>query len=179
MEELQGSRTEQNLKEAYQKESGARNRYCYFAKKAKKEGYEHIARIFEETEHNERQHAKIWFKELYGDIPDTEDNLCAAAATEHEEWAAMYNRMEDEAKAEGFHEIAQKFRLAAEVEKRHESRFSSLHKAMKDDKVFEKDSEVKWQCLHCGYLHTGKEAPEECPLCGEEQEHFALKEELH
>lgn len=173
--ELKGSKTEKNLMEAFAGESQARNKYSYYASKAKKDGYEQIAAVFEETAGNEKEHAKIWFKELHGgSVPDTYTNLLDAAAGEHGEWTEMYKRMAKEAKQEGFKELAFKFNEVAKIEKRHEERYKELAKLLKEGKIFAKKSEKQWVCRNCGYVHSGKQAPEECPVCVHPQAYFEI-----
>ena len=169
--ELKGTKTEANLWKAFAGESQARNKYTYFASKAKKEGYNQIAAIFEETANNEKEHAKLWFKHLNG-IGTTEENLLAAAAGENEEWTEMYRQMAIDAREEGFEAIAKQFEGVAEIEKRHEERYLKLAKNVKDNKVFAKDGEIAWICLNCGHIHFGKEAPMACPVCAHPQAYF-------
>ena len=169
--ELKGTKTEANLWKAFAGESQARNKYTYFASKAKKEGYNQIAAIFEETANNEKEHAKLWFKHLNG-IGTTEENLLAAAAGENEEWTEMYRQMAIEAREEGFEAIAKQFEGVAEIEKRHEERYLKLAKNVKDNKVFAKDGEIAWICLNCGHIYFGKEAPMACPVCAHPQAYF-------
>lgn len=158
-----GTQTEKNLEAAFAGESQARNKYTYFASKAKKEGYEQIAALFLHTADNEKEHAKLWFKELEG-IGDTEENLEAAAEGENYEWTDMYKGFAETADAEGFHELAAKFRLVAEIEKTHEERYRALLHNVKTKEVFEK-SEVKiWECRNCGHIVIGTKAPEVCPV---------------
>lgn len=174
--ELKGSKTEKNLMEAFAGESQARNKYTYFASKAKKEGYEQIAAIFTETADNEKEHAKLWFKYLHGgEVPTTMENLLAAAAGENEEWTSMYKRMGDEAEEEGFMELAAKFRAVAEIERQHEERYRILAKNVEDKKVFVKDGEVYWQCRNCGHIYKGTKAPEICPVCAHPRSYFEVK----
>ncbi len=171
-----GTKTEQNLKEAFAGESQARNKYTYFASVAKKEGYEQIASLFLKTADNEKEHAKMWFKELSG-IGNTEQNLEAAAGGENFEWTDMYDRMAKEAEEEGFPELAAKFRGVAAIEKAHEERYRALLKNVKEAKVFEK-SEVKiWECRNCGHIVVGTKAPEVCPVCNHPQSYFEIKSE--
>ena len=173
--ELKGSKTEKNLMEAFAGESQARNKYTYFASKAKKEGYEQIAAFFEETALNEKEHAKLWFKYLNGgEVPSTVENLEAAANGENFEWTDMYARMAKEAKEEGFNEIAAKFTLVGNIEKRHEERYRALLKNIKDDRVFTKDDEKIWICRNCGHVHVGKSAPAVCPTCNHPQSYFEV-----
>ena len=174
--ELKGTKTEQNLMAAFAGESQARNKYTYFASKAKKDGYEQIAAIFEETAGNEKEHAKMWFKELNGgQVPDTEANLLAAAEGENYEWTDMYESFAKTAEEEGFTEIAKKFRAVAAIEKSHEERYRTLLKNVKDKKVFSKDGDAIWVCRNCGHIVVGKEAPELCPVCSHPQSYFELR----
>ena len=176
MADLKGTKTEKNLMEAFAGESQARNKYTYFASKARKEGYEQIAAIFEETAGNEKEHAKLWFKLLCGgDISTTLDNLKAAIAGENEEWTEMYKHFAEVARQEGFDSIAQAFELVGKVEKEHEERYRKLLKNLKTGKVFEKDENVKWKCLNCGHIHAGIKAPDECPTCHHPQAYFEVK----
>ena len=172
--ELKGTKTEKNLWEAFAGESQARNKYTYFASMAKKEGYEQLAAIFEETAGNEKEHAKIWFKLLDG-ISDTAENLKSAAAGENYEWTEMYKEFADVADEEGFSEIAKVMRLVADIEKEHEVRYNTLLKNIQDKKVFEKDQSVVWICRNCGHVYVGKSAPEECPTCKHPQAYFEIK----
>lgn len=171
--DLKGSKTEKNLWAAFAGESQARNKYTYYASVAKKEGYEQIAAIFNETADNEKEHAKLWFKFLNG-IGDTKANLKAAAAGENYEWTEMYKQFEQEAREEGFDEIADFFHEVAEVEAEHEKRYLALLKNLEEGKVFKKDEVVKWRCRNCGYVHEGKEAPEKCPACAHPQAFYEL-----
>ena len=173
--ELKGSKTEQNLMAAFAGESQARNKYDYFASKAKKEGYEQIAAIFQETALNEKEHAKLWFKYLHGgDIPDTITNLKDAAAGENYEWTDMYDRMAREADEEGFKEIAAKFRGVGAIEKRHEARYLKLVENIEQGVVFSRDGDRIWKCRNCGHLVVGKNAPKICPVCNHPQSYFEL-----
>ncbi|MBQ6570737.1 rubrerythrin family protein [Candidatus Saccharibacteria bacterium] len=175
---LAGSKTEENLKKAFAGESQARNKYTYFASKAKKDGYEQIAAIFEETAGNEKEHAKMWFKELNGGaVSSTEKNLRAAAEGENYEWTDMYEEFAKTAEEEGFDEIAKKFRGVGEIEKRHEERFRKLLKNIEDKKVFSKDGDTIWICRNCGHVVVGKYAPEVCPVCSHPQSYFEVKSE--
>ena len=174
--ELKGSKTEANLWKAFAGESMARNKYTYFASKAKKEGYEQIAALFLETADNEKEHAKLWFKALDG-IGDTPANLVAAAAGENEEWTAMYKEMAETAKAEGFDKLAYLFAAVGEIEKEHEERYRALLKNLNDGMVFRKDGVYIWKCRNCGHIHMGKEAPQVCPVCAHPQAYFELKAE--
>ena len=174
--ELKGSRTEQNLMTAFAGESQARNKYSYYASRAKKDGYEQIAAIFEETANNEKEHAKMWFKAL-GELGDTKANLKAAAEGENYEWTDMYNTFAKEAEEEGFTELAEKFRAVAAIEKAHEERYRKLLQNVETAQVFEK-SEVKvWECRNCGHLVMGKKAPEICPVCAHPQSYFEVRKE--
>lgn len=176
--ELKGSKTEQNLMAAFAGESQARNKYTYFASKAKKDGYEQIAAIFEETANNEKEHAKMWFKELNGGvIPDTKENLLAAAEGENYEWTDMYAEFAKVAEEEGFTAIAAKFRAVGEIEKHHEERYRKLLKNIDDEVVFSKDEDVIWICRNCGHIVVGKKAPAACPVCAHPQSYFELKSE--
>lgn len=173
--ELKGSKTEKNLLEAFAGESMARNKYTFFASKAKKDGYVEISKIFEETANNEKEHAKLWFKELNGGkIDDTYQNLITAAEGEHYEWTDMYKRMADEAEAEGFNEIAARFRGVANIEKEHDERYSKLASLVKEGKVFNKDKETVWRCSNCGCVVISKNAPEICPVCNHPQAYFEV-----
>ena len=176
--ELKGSKTEQNLMTAFAGESLARNKYTYFASKAKKDGYEQIAAIFEETANNEKEHAKMWFKELNGgDVPSTVENLKAAADGENYEWTDMYAEFAKVAEEEGFKAIAAKFRAVGEIEKHHEERYRKLLKNIDDEVVFSKDEECIWICRNCGHIVIGKKAPAVCPVCAHPQSYFELKAE--
>jgi rubrerythrin len=172
--ELKGSKTEANLMYAFAGESQARNKYDYFASKAKKEGYEQIAAIFQETALNEKEHAKMWFK-LFAGIGGTKENLLAAAAGEHEEWTDMYRRFAEEAEAEGFSDIALKFRKVAEVEACHEARYRKLVENIETGKVFAREPAKKWQCRNCGAILESDVAPEKCPVCDHPQAYFQLE----
>ena len=174
--ELKGSKTEANLWKAFAGESMARNKYTYFASKAKKEGFEQIAALFLETADNEKEHAKLWFKALDG-IGDTSANLLAAAAGENEEWTAMYKEMAETAKAEGFDKLAYLFAAVGEIEKEHEERYRALLRNLDDGMVFHKDGVYIWKCRNCGHIHVGKEAPQVCPVCAHPQAYFELKAE--
>lgn len=171
--ELKGSRTEQNLLTAFSGESQARNKYTYFASKAKKEGFEQIAAIFQETADNEKEHAKMWFKEL-SLLGNTAENLKAAAEGENYEWTDMYKGFADVAEEEGFTELAEKFRMVAEIEKSHEERYLKLLGNVEMQKVFEKSEEVMWRCRNCGHLVVGKKSPELCPVCAHPQSYFEV-----
>ena len=174
--ELKGSKTEANLAFAFAGESQARNKYDYFASRAKKDGYEQIAALFQETALNEKEHAKLWFKHL-GGIGDTPANLAAAAAGEHEEWTEMYRKFAEEARAEGFEDIAKQFEGVAAIEKHHEERYRALLKNIEMQEVFAK-SEVKiWECRNCGHIVVGTKAPEVCPVCAHPQSYFEIRKE--
>jgi rubrerythrin len=171
--ELKGSKTEKNLWEAFAGESKARNKYTFYASQAKKEGYEQIAGIFDETANNEKEHAKLWFKYLSGGgIQPTTDNLLDAAAGEHYEWTDMYKNMADTAEQEGFQEIAATMRMVAGIEKTHEERYAKLTANLKDSLVFQAGEETVWICRNCGYIHVGKSAPKVCPACKHPQAYF-------
>ena len=176
MNNLKGTKTEKNLMEAFAGESQARNKYTYYASKARKDGYEQIAAIFEETANNEKEHAKLWFKELNG-IGDTAENLLAAAEGENYEWTDMYDGFAKTADEEGFHELAQRFRLVAAIEKHHEERYRALLRNVEMAQVFAK-SEVKvWECRNCGHIVVGEKAPEVCPACRHPQSYFEIHAE--
>jgi len=175
---IKGTKTEQNLKEAFAGESMARNKYSYFASKAKKDGYVQIASIFEETAANEKEHAKMWYKLLNGGkVSDTRTNLADAASGENFEWTDMYDRMAKEAREEGFPEIAEKFEQVAAIEKHHEERYRKLLKNIEDEIVFSREGDVIWQCANCGHIVVGKKAPEVCPVCDHPQSYFQIKAE--
>lgn len=169
---LKGSKTEANLEYAFAGESQARNKYTYYASAAKKEGYEQIAAIFEETAGNEREHAKMWYKLLHGGVGKTEDNLVAAAAGEHGEWTEMYKNFADTAREEGFEAIAKMLEGVAAIEKLHEERYLTLLANLRDGKVFTKEGETVWVCRNCGHVHVGPEAPKTCPVCAHPQAYF-------
>ena len=176
--ELKGSKTEQNLMTAFAGESQARNKYTYYASKAKKDGYEQIAAIFEETANNEKEHAKMWFKELHGgEVPETLVNLLDAAAGENYEWTDMYDGFAKEAKEEGFDRIARLFESVAKIEKEHEERYRKLVENIKTDRVFKKEESVVWVCRNCGHVHVGKVAPKVCPVCNHPESYFEMKSE--
>ena len=178
MKELKGTQTEKNLQIAFAGESQARNKYDYFASRAKKDGYEQIAAIFEETAAQEKEHAKMWFKLLEGGaIRSTPENLKAAAEGENYEWTDMYKEMARVAREEGFDDIAEKMEGVALVERAHEERYRKLLKNIEDEVVFSRDEECIWQCRNCGHIHIGKKAPERCPVCDHPQAHFQLKPE--
>ena len=174
--DLKGSKTEANLMAAFAGESQARNKYTYYASKAKKDGYNEIASVFEETANNEKEHAKIWFKLLHdGAVPDTLTNLADAAAGENYEWTDMYATFAKEAKEEGFDKIAFLFESVAKIEKEHEERYLALLKNVDTKQVFEKTGIVIWQCSNCGHIHVGEKAPLVCPVCDHPQAYFQLQ----
>lgn len=178
MKNLKGTKTEKNLQEAFAGESQARNKYTYFASKARKDGFEQIAAIFEETANNEKEHAKIWFKYLEGGaINDTISNLKAAAEGENYEWTDMYDRMAKEAEEEGFHEIALKFKNVGAIEKHHEERYRKLLKNIEDAIVFSREGDAIWICRNCGHIVVGPKAPKICPVCNHPQSFFEIKAE--
>lgn len=178
MKDLKGTKTEANLMEAFAGESMARNKYTYYASKAKKDGYEQIAAIFEETALNEKEHAKLWFKLLHGNkIPDTTENLLDAAEGENFEWTNMYDRMAKEAREEGFESIARMMEGVAKIEAEHEARYRKLLENIEGGLVFSRDGDKLWQCRNCGHIAIGKEAPKVCPVCAHPQSFFQLKEE--
>lgn len=177
MAELKGSKTEANLRAAFSGESEARNKYTYFASKAKKEGYVQIAEIFEETAANEKEHAKLWFKLLNDGIGTTMDNLKAAAEGENYEWTEMYAEFAKEAREEGLDHIADLFEGVAAIEKEHEERYRKLLSNIENGRVFKKDGETAWQCANCGHIHFGDEAPEVCSVCAHPQAYFKVKAE--
>ena len=175
---LKGTKTEKNLQEDFAGESMARNKYTYFASKAKKEGYVQIAAIFEETAGTEKEHAKMWYKYLNGGaVGSTTENLADAANGENFEWTDMYARMAREAREEGFDDIAEKFLAVAAIEKEHEERYRKLLNNVKKERVFSKDNDVIWQCSNCGHIVIGKKAPEVCPVCDHPQAYFQVKAE--
>ena len=178
MKELKGTKTEKNLLEAFAGESQARNKYTYYASKAKKDGYEQIAAIFTETADNEKEHAKLWFKELHGgNVPETLENLLDAASGEHGEWTEMYVRMAKEAREEGFEDIARRFEGVAAIEKRHEERYKKLAELIKSKKVYQKSEKKAWICRNCGHVYVGVAAPEVCPVCAHPKAYFQLLNE--
>ena len=178
MPDLKGTKTEKNLMDAFTGESMARNKYTYYASKAKKEGYEQIAAIFQETADNEKEHAKIWFKLLHdGDVPTTTQNLSDAAAGENYEWTDMYDRMAKEAREEGFDRIAYLFEAVGQIEKEHEERYKKLLENMEGGRVFSKDGDAIWKCRNCGHIVIGKQPPEVCPVCNHPRAYFEIKAE--
>mgnify|MGYP003299789336 FL=1 len=178
MKDLKGTKTEKNLMEAFAGESQARNKYSYFASRAKKDGYEQIAALFEETAQNEKEHAKMWFKYLEGgSVKDTMSNLKAAAEGENYEWTDMYERMAREAEEEGFIEIAEKMRGVAAIEKHHEERYLKLLQNIEKGIVFSREGDTIWKCRNCGHIVIGKEAPELCPVCSHAKSYFEINAE--
>ena len=174
--ELKGSKTEQNLMTAFAGESQARNKYTYYASKAKKDGYEQIAALFEETANNEKEHAKMWFKELHGgEVPDTVTNLNDAADGENYEWTDMYDEFARVAKEEGFDRIAYLFEEVGKIEKEHEARYRKLIDNIEGDLVFSSEGDTVWVCRNCGHVHVGKTAPKVCPTCNHPQSYFEVK----
>ena len=173
--ELKGSKTEQNLMTAFAGESQATNKYAYYASKAKKDGYQQIAAIFEETSMNEREHAKMWYKLLHGGIGTTAENLKMAAEGENYEWTDMYATFAKEAREEGFDYIAKLFEGVAKVEKEHEARYLKLLENVQGGLVFSRDGDMIWQCRNCGHIEIGKSAPEVCPVCAHPQSYFQIK----
>ena len=177
MADLKGSKTEKNLMDAFAGESQARNKYTYFASKAKKEGYEQIAAIFQETADNEKEHAKMWFKLLNNGVPTTAENLRAAAEGENYEWTDMYDRFAKEAREEGFDHIADLFEGVGKIEKEHEERYRKLLDNLENGLVFSKDGDKIWKCRNCGHICIGKEAPDVCPVCAHPKAYFEVKAE--
>ena len=177
MKDLKGTKTEANLMAAFAGESQARNKYTYYASKAKKDGYEQIAELFTETANNEKEHAKIWFKLLHdGNVPDTIANLKDAAEGENYEWTDMYKSFAEDAKAEGFDHIAFLFEQVALIEKEHEERYRKLLANIEEGIVFSRDGDMVWICRNCGHIHVGKNAPEVCPVCAHPKSYFELLE---
>ncbi len=174
--DLNGSKTAANLAYAFSGESQARNKYDYFASQAKKEGYEQIAALFQETAGNEKEHAKLWFKHL-GGIGNTAANLLAAAAGEHEEWTEMYRKFAEEAREEGFEAIAKQFEGVAAIEKHHEERYRKLLANLESGEVWERIGENRWQCRNCGHIYIGEKAPEVCPVCFHPKAYFQIEAE--
>lgn len=174
--ELKGTKTEQNLQTAFAGESMARNKYSYYASKAKKEGYVHIGKLFEETANNEKEHAKLWFKYLHGgEVPSTEQNLLDAAEGENYEWTDMYASFAATAKEEGFHELSTLFTMVGNIEKTHEERYRTLLDNLKSGKVFSREEKEEWECSNCGYIHYGPKAPGLCPVCKHPIDYFMLR----
>lgn len=174
---LKGTKTEKNLMAGFAGESEARNKYTYYASKARKEGYNQIAAIFEETANNEKEHAKLWFKLLHDGMPSTEENLKDAAAGENYEWTDMYAKFAKEAREEGFDKIAYLFEAVGKIEKEHEERYLKLLENLNEGKIFKRDEEVVWQCQNCGHVYVGTEAPEKCPVCDHPKAYFNIKAE--
>lgn len=174
MSNLKGTKTEANLMAAFAGESQARNKYTYFAGKAKKEGYEQIAQLFLETAENEKEHAKIWYKLLHDGVADTAANLEAAAGGENYEWTTMYEDFARDAKAEGFDKIAYLFSAVGKIEKEHEERYLHLLNNLKEGKIFKKDEKVVWQCANCGHIHEALAAPKMCPVCDHPEAYFQV-----
>ena len=177
MAQLKGSKTEANLLAAYAGESQARNKYTFYAAKAKKDGYVQIGKLFEETANQEKEHAEIWFKQLHGGMPETEANLLDGAEGENFEWTNMYPTFAKEAREEGFAEIANLFEIKEKIEQTHEERYRKLLANVKESLVFSKDHDVIWQCSNCGHILIGKKAPEVCPVCAHPQSYFQIKAE--
>lgn len=178
MKELKGTKTEKNLMDAFAGESQARNKYTYYASKARKDGYEQIAALFEETAGNEKEHAKLWFKYLNGgEVPSTVENLKDAAAGENFEWTDMYDRMAKEADEEGFKEIAAKFRMVGAIERHHEERYRKLLQNIEEGIVFSRDGDRIWKCRNCGHIVVDKKAPEVCPVCNHPLSYFEINAE--
>ena len=177
MKELKGTKTEQNLMEAFAGECQARTKYTYYASQAKKDGYVQIASLFEETANNEKEHAKIWFKLLHDGMPSTPENLVDAANGENYEWTDMYDRMAKEAEEEGFTKIAALFKMVGAIEKEHEERYRKLLANIEGGLVFSRDEDMIWQCANCGHIVVGKKAPEICPVCSHPQSYFQIKAE--
>ncbi len=176
MKDLKGTKTEKNLMDAFAGESQARNKYSYYASKARKDGYEQIAAIFEETANNEKEHAKLWFKLLHGgEVPDTMANLRDAAEGENYEWTDMYERMAVEAEEEGFTAIAKRFRAVAAIERHHEERYRRLLQNIEEGIVFSRDGDRVWVCRNCGHIVIGPKAPAACPVCAHPQSYFELR----
>lgn len=176
MQDLKGTKTERNLMDAFAGESQARNKYSYYASKARRDGYEQIAALFEETANNEKEHAKLWFKYLHGgEVPNTMANLKDAAEGENYEWTDMYDRMAREAEEEGFTEIAKKFRAVGAIERHHEERYRKLLANIEDGIVFSRDEDAMWICRNCGHIVIGRKAPELCPVCKHSRSFFEIK----
>lgn len=178
MKELKGTRTEQNLREAFAGESQAYTKYAYYASRARKDGYEQIARLFEETAHNEKEHAKLWFKRLHGgSVPETTANLADAAQGENYEWTDMYDRMAREAREEGFPELAVQFEQVGRIERTHEERYRKLLANIEGGLVFSREGDCVWECSNCGHIVIGRQAPGICPVCQHPQSYFMLRAE--
>ncbi|MFV0382045.1 MAG: rubrerythrin [Breznakia sp.] len=174
MASLKGSKTEENLKIAFAGESQAHVKYTYYSSKAKKDGFVQISNIFAETAHNEKEHAKLWFKLLHDGMPNTATNLKDAAAGEHYEWTDMYKSMAETAREEGFSAIAEQFEGVSKIEERHEARYLSLLSNVEQETVFKKEEEKVWICTNCGHIHVGNDAPQSCPVCDHAQAHFEI-----
>lgn len=172
---LKGTKTEQNLMAAFAGESQARNKYTYYASQAKKEGFNKVAAVFEETAHNEMAHAKMWFKLLHDGVPTTEENLKDAASGENYEWVDMYEQFAKDAEEEGFKQIAFLMRSVGKIEKEHEERYLELLKNIQEEKVFIKEEKVEWRCMNCGHIHVGEKALEICPVCSHPKAYFEIK----
>ncbi len=178
MKDLKGSKTERNLQEAFAGESMARNKYTYYASKAKKDGFVQIANIFEETANNEKEHAKLWFKLLHGgEVPGTAENLLDAAQGENYDWTDMYARFAADAREEGFTQIAAMFEMVGKIEKEHEARYRKLLANVEGQLVFSRDGDMIWECSNCGHIVIGKKAPAICPVCKHPQAYFQIKAE--
>lgn len=175
MSELKGTKTEKNLQAAFAGESQARNKYTYYAAQARKEGFNQIADFFLETADNEKEHAKMWFKELHGGMPETTENLKDAYTGENYEWTDMYKGFAEDAKAEGFTKIAFLFEKVGEIEKHHEERYKQLLKNLEEDKLFARPEKQEWKCGNCGYIVSGEKAPEICPVCGHPKAFFEIR----
>ncbi len=175
--ELKDSKTLQNLMTAFTGESQARNKYTFYAQKARDDGFIQIAEIFEETAHNEKEHAEIWFKLINDGLGFTQGNLEDAAGGEHYEWSEMYSGFAKTAEEEGFTRIAALFKLVADIEKEHEIRYRTLQANVETNKVFERDSEIQWICINCGHIHSGKTPPKQCPVCEKNQSYFKEREQ--
>lgn len=173
--EFQGTQTQANLIKAFSVESEAGNKYTFYAKQAKKDGFEQISAIFHETAHNEHAHAKLWFEQLHGGMKTTVTNLEDAINGEHREWSSMYEEFAKTAQEEGFPQIAGLFKLVAKIEKEHQARYQTVLNNLNNDKVFDKDQEVEWECRNCGHTHTGKKPPEKCPVCSHPKAYFQVK----
>lgn len=178
MKNLKGTKTEENLKKAYQGETGAFTKYLYYASRAKKDGYEELSSIFEETANNEKEHAKLWFKHLHGgEVPATEDNLNDCIKGENYEWTSMYEDFAKTAEEEGFTDLAKQFRGVGEIEKHHEERYRNFLARLKDDTIFKRSEKKMWICRNCGHIYIGNEAPERCPVCNHPQAFFEVYKE--
>ena len=174
--ELKGSKTEANLNQAFSSECRARTKYEFFAAQARKDGYQQIAQLFDETARNEKEHAEMWYKALNGAMPETLPALKDAMQTENHEWTDLYDNFAKTAREEGFDDIADLFERTSSIEKAHEERFKTLARNIQRDRVFKKSKEIVWKCNNCGYLHRGKNAPDRCPMCDHPQAHFRKQE---